>query len=532
MRFRSTRGIFAVLLALALVAAACGGDDDGGGDSTADAPATEDGATAAEGDVDPEATLVFGDAWDAATLDPDLIAASFGLQAAFPAYDRLLHATPDGELAPGLATEWEYVDPTTLELTLREGVVFHDGEPFDADAVVANIERSRTLPEAVSLVQNAIAHITGVEAVDETTVRITLDSPDYQLPFNLTQNLGMMKSPAALEDDLTLTAVGAGPYRLVEFSPGDRVVYEPFEDYWDDEMVRVGRLELVAMPDAETRINAVRSGEADLVSIEPRQIADAEAAGLDVLTKQTVATFNIVFNFDHAPLDDARVRQALQLAVNRQSITDNLTFGTGAPTTQMFPPGYVAHAGDEYAPENYYDPEQAIQLLEEAGQTDLSLSMFVNNRPEDIRLAEVVQEMLQEIGVTLSLEVRDPSQFTLFAQDGEFDMFLNRWLGRLDPGLTLALVYGPEGALINPAGYTTDRMADLLSEIAATDIGDERVELIQQANVETVEQALNIPIFSSSAIFAFEEGCIQGFEPFVAGPSELRGVGKSSSCSS
>lgn len=499
-------------------------------DPTSDAAVTEtETASSDEGSgLDADATLVFADPFQNDTIDPDKNESGFPLRQLYPVYDRLIHVTPGGELTEGLATDWEFVDETTFRMTLRDDVVFHDGETFNADAVVANLDRSRSLEAASSAVQGAVEAIEEVIAVDETTVEFRLTEAALNLPFDLAANIGMMISPAVLDQDLDLTAVGTGGWELASFDPGVSATYTASDDYWDPDAVAVNNFEIRSIADAATRLNAVQSGQVDLTFIDENQVADATAADVEVIEGDSVSVWNIFLNQTRGPLGEPGVRRAMMHAVNRDTIVENLAFGFGDPTIQLFPPGYFAY-NDEWGPDRYeYDPEGAVALLEEAGFPDgVDLSFLVLNRPLDVQMAEALQQMFADANIRVELQVEEPARFSIFT-DGDVDIFMGRWGGRADPLDTLTANAGSDG-FINPGGGTTDAFDALLGEIRSTAQGDERSALLREANAEFADQALDVPIFARTVLFA-SNGCVVGFQPYVVGADEYRGVGIESGC--
>src|SRR5918994_2791686 len=214
--------IWAVLLVLATVAAACGDDDDAGGAGT-----TEGGDTAEEAaDFDPDGVLRYGVSLSgqgvSGRLAPFASTSVCDVMVMAPIYDTLTHTNPlNGELEPGLAESWEVVDERTVELILREGVTFHDGAPFDAEAVKAGLERNAA--EDAAQTAASLAVVESVEAADDQTVRINLSAPAAgSIPAILSGREGMIVAPSALETADT-EPVGAGAFRLADHRPGEQV---------------------------------------------------------------------------------------------------------------------------------------------------------------------------------------------------------------------------------------------------------------------------------------------------------------------
>ena len=287
LRSSTRRTVLAVTAAVVLVTA-CGGDDDDDADpdttgGTAVATATPGAdrrrttaglgarrrrAATTPADVDPDATLRYGAANLVTRFDAHKSSNGYDQNWLAPVYDRLIWQTPEVELEPGLATEWGFTDDLHFEMTLRDGVTFSDGTPFDAAAVAANIDRAKNV-EGSGLAAY-LASVDTVEVVDPTHVRFVLNRPDATLPMQLATRPGMMISPAAFENpDLDSNPVGSGPYELVEYREGDMAAYERRDDYWNPDYAGVKRIELYYIPDSTTRLNGLRTGALDATPLDP-----------------------------------------------------------------------------------------------------------------------------------------------------------------------------------------------------------------------------------------------------------------------
>lgn len=546
------RRLFMLVLAMLLVASACSSD---GGDETdagpAESGATTGGAVGSEGsegeaaggaeevssgcdpaEVDREARLNYGFYISLSRFDPHLASGSQDNTWLYPVYDRLIHNTPAAEPIPGLAEEWEFLeDGMILELRLRQGVTFHDGEPFNAEAVRANLERAKTIEG--SAVASTLAGVESVEVVDEHTVRLHLTAPDASLPLVLSDRAGAMISPAAFDNpDLDTNPVGAGAYRVTNYIPEDRAVYERYEDYWDVENTHLAGMEIVLITDPQTRLNALISGQIDASELDPPQIEQAEGAGLNVETGQDVSFGLVQFNSQRRPeFADPRVIRAINHAIDREAITEGIFFGRASPAVQPMPEGYFAH-NPEMGPDYYpYDPELARELLAEAGYADgFAFELVTTTVPARVQTSEAIQAMLAEVGLQVTVRPIAGAGPFLDAVYGnaEADAWMLAWGGRPDPSMTLGLLYLP-GSFNNPSNQSTERVQELHAQSLATFDPDERAEVLQELSAAVVEDALPvIPLyFPEKVSVTTDEVC--GMEIWTAGRPELRGVGKTTS---
>ena len=338
---------------------------------SSDAPSGEDvmiDGSALEG-ANRDGTLTVAWQLNLATMDPLRNANVQNVAYNFLAYDALIYRTPDGELAPGLATSWEWNDAgTAFTLKIRDGVTFQDGTTLDASVVKANLERLMAMKD--SPVFGAVKNVASVDAPDASTVVINMTQADSTLAYSLADRAGMMASGKAIADgvDLGTTSVGAGPYKVVDFRAGDGITFERFDDYWGDPNAAAAkRVELVGIPDGQARANGVTTGEFDAAYITPSQVDQVKNAGVNLVAKSNLFYVQTYLNRSRPFFSDFRVSQAMSYAIDRDALCKAIYFGYCEPTFKPFPDDYWAGSPD--IPDDYYtyDPEKAKQLLADAG---------------------------------------------------------------------------------------------------------------------------------------------------------------------
>ena len=486
-RTRTRTALFASAMVGALVLAGCGGG----------------GASGGNGEEDPDATLRVMYSM-AASLDPvDAPEPAQLTIATWPVYETLLQVDEDAELAPMLATDWEFSeDGETLSLELRSDVTFSDGEPFDAAAVKANLEHY--MAAEGSAVQGAVAPVASVEEVGEFEVDIQLEEPTTEILSVLASNLGgIMISPAALDnDDLASNPVGTGAYTIESFQPSQEAVYVRREDeggIWDPDTGNVARVEISAITSPDARDNALRSGQVDLVS----STGDTSAFGNQVETGELqvtdLAAPNLVgmyFNTDVEPLGDPLVRQAINHAINREEIVGAFA-PLNEPRVQPWPdalPGADPSREEQYD----YDPDRARELLDEAGHADgfaIPGNFLVATASDIDRIAEAVQGDLSAVGIDITLRTVDIlSQVTEYAQDesnpGQF-MYMS--LPSVDAHAWLQRLF--VNPIWTPAGPTPE-MLDLIEGTDDPTLSDEeRDAQVAEAIDYATDNALYAPLF-------------------------------------
>lgn len=476
--------------------------------STGSAPATADDACGA--DVDETNTLRLGLETGFLGWDPVTSVAGRDPEVLFLIYDRLIHVDPtDGALVPGLATEWEFApDNSYLELTLREGVEFHDGTPFDADAVKQNLDRAMTLEGSARKAD--LATIDSVEVVDPYTVRLMLNAPAQTLPTILSNREGAMVSPTLFNSDPDFgqkTAVGTGPFVLEDNQLTVSANMVRNENYWDPDAVHLAGIDLTVMADATTRLNAIRSGEMDAVGVTSSQIGEAEDAGLDITKRDTTQLYMIYLNRSLEPLGDVRVRQALNYAIDREAIVEFLLFDEAKVAWQFyndFDAAYVPELENSYP----YDPDKARALLAEAGYADgfdITATTY-SERPFELQLATVIQSQLAEIGVNVELLPLDrASIIETFFTNAETNIFPALFTGRNTPEQAAGALF-TDGGSLNSGNVVDERVQAAYDEAIGSTTPEARDAALQEMGIAISEEALTVPIAFTNVAFAATNG--------------------------
>jgi ABC-type transport system substrate-binding protein len=518
------------LVAAGLVMAACGGDDDDAAPAAttpqaATTPPSDTGSDAS-GASTPEGTGQAGEATrggvlraasavDVTTLDPHAGTSGYDYWMIYPIYDTLLGYDPETlEPQPGLAESWTLDEPTTLTLNLRQGVTFHDGTPFDAAAVEYNLAR---VGAQESNIKSDLVTLERVEVVDDHTVTLHLTEPNAAMLGILADRAGMMVSPTAAEAagaDFAAQPVGTGPFRFVEHRPGELIKYEANPEYWNPELPYLDGLEYRILPEADTRLNGLLSGEVDFVHrIEPQTVEQVD--GDENLAYQQYIGIGdakiIYFDASKPPFDDKLLRQAVNHALDRETLTEAATFGTGEPAFMPIPSAHWAYQ-DDLAPGYEYDPERARELVAEAGVDELSFSLVHQPDAVDSRVAEIVQAQLAEAGIEVQLV---PVELTQSVQEYFTDRKYNAgsfgWTGRPDPNMTFFQIFG-EQAFFNAGKYAIPGLPDLLAEAATSTDIEARDEVFSQIVELTLDESIIAPLFFRSTTDAYTTDVV-GYSP-------------------
>lgn len=343
---------------------------------------------------------------DVAGLDPGFLTESAVVVDNI--FDTLVTRDAEENLVPSLALSWEQLDDTTWEFKLREGVKFSNGEDFNAEAVKYSIDRVIN-PDNNAPTLSYISTVSEVKVVDDYTVDIITTDSDPLIPTRFSRYPTEVVPPAYAEEvgqeEFAQKPVGTGPYKFESWEKGTSVTLVRNDDYWGD-APEVSQVVFRAIAESSTRLSALQNGEVDIITNVGADDKDKIDSTDGIHVSAVERAGNIVyigFKTDEAPLSDIRVRQALNYAVDVDSIVDNILKGAGVATNSIIGPSDAGYAGE---PEGYsYDPEKAKELLEEAGYEngfDLTIdtvSWYLKNT----EVTQAIAAMLAEVGVNATV---------------------------------------------------------------------------------------------------------------------------------
>ncbi|WP_291297329.1 ABC transporter substrate-binding protein [Elioraea sp.] len=386
-------------------------------------------------------TLRIGLREDPDIMDPTLARTFVGRIVFASLCDKLFDIDKDLNIVPQLATGYRWESPTTLAITIREGVKFHDGEVMDAEAVRYSLNRHLTMQG--SFRRGEINAMEKVEVVNPTTVRVTLKVPFAPFLSQLTDRAGMIVSPKAAEAagaQFGTRPVCAGPFRFVERVAQDRIVVERFADYWDAQNIHLQRIVYQPIPDDTVRLANLQAGSLELVqTIGTNDVAAVQRNNrLRLSMSDELGYQGITINIGNGPRGQtplgqhAKVRQALDLAIDRATINQVVYNGMFTPTWQAVPPTSPFHVKSLTPPTR--DVARARALIREAGvATPVRVMLTVPNNPELRQVGEVIQAMAAEAGFEITLNAMEFASSLQAATRGDFEAYLLAWSGRTDP---------------------------------------------------------------------------------------------------
>ena len=415
------------------------------------------------------------------SMDPGDHTASFTAAVLEPMYEGLLRRNARLELEPALATAWRAEENgTRWVFTLREGVVFHDGAPFDAEAAARSLNRFLDSKRALAAAGRVRPVLAGARAADPRTLELTLKQPYAGILALLATNQCALVSPRAEEaGTIGRVAAGTGPFRLVEWRSGEYVQQARHDGYWGQKPALDG-IKWSWSAEQSVLSMALQTGDADVVNPLPPVFAAPTARNprLRLLQSDGAFVFWVALNTRLKPLDDLRVRQALNFATNRPALVQALLLGNGRPANSPLAPvtpGYDA-ALDPYP----FDPAKARALLAEAGVSGLTVNVAVQE--QEANIAEALGGMWQAVGVTLNVQRMEAGVWVKAAfgppeqkADAKLGGVIASWSGgSFNPDLQLRPLYATASA--SPAGanlgFFSDPALDATLDKAAATLDD------------------------------------------------------------
>ncbi|MBM3450880.1 MAG: hypothetical protein FJX78_07880 [Armatimonadetes bacterium] len=419
-------------------------------------------------------------------------------------YETLARVGPKGEYEPTLATSWRVVDPTTWEFKLRPNVRFHNGEPLTAEAVKFSFDRCLT-PENRCPRRGQISIVSRVDVIDPLTVRVRTESPFAPLPSGLM--FAFIVAPRAVQENpraLQNAAIGTGPMRLVEWQRGQRAVFERFNDYWGPKTT-YNRIVYRPIPDEIARVAALQAGEVQLVTAMPPEMAAVlqrnPKTALDRRGQRQIYIALDATGTNNRALADVRVRQAINFAVNKEVLVNQILGGNAVPNVGgMFPqaPGF-----DTRLQPYPQDPARARRLLQEAGLGNgfEARFEFVPGLEGSMKTKEVVESIasdLGKVGIRVNLQQLEAGAFWDNYHGRRQQMGLLTWGTSPEAGLYYRTLLHTKARGYYYRNQRTDDMID--AWFAALDTR-QRAELGRALHRHVYEQAPFLFLFNQFTLY-------------------------------
>jgi ABC-type transport system substrate-binding protein len=538
--------IFVGLLVASLAFVGCSKEE-----TPAAQPAAEETAEQAPAPVaDPAedkmgGVLVFGRSGDSVSLDPGRETDGESFYATTAVYDTLVEFIP-GQTAvkPALAESWEVSDDGLEYIFhLREGVKFHDGTPFNADAVVFSFERQFKEdhpyfdlgPWKYWGYMDMSNIVDEVVAVDDYTVRFELKKVEAPFIANLAMDFASIVSPTAVEkfgEEFMNNPVGTGAFKFVSWTKDSDIVFERNEDYWDGP-VYLDRLILKVIPDATSRWLALQKGEVDLIDFPSTEDIPAmkEASDIQVIQQPGLNVGYLALNTEKKPFDNKLVRQAMNYAIDQDEIIEGVYGEAGQTAKNPIPPGMWSY-NDDIEPYGY-DPEKAEELLAEAGYADgfemelWAMPVARPYNPNARKVAEIMQAQLRKVGITAEIVSYEWGTYLDKTDSGEHQSAMLGWTGDNGDPDNFLWVLLSEPAAIPPAGnialWKNAEFTDLCRQAKEISDQETRDELYREAQEVFHEEAPWVPI-AHSVVTVPAKDYVRDFQIYPTGKRVFKHV--------
>lgn len=475
---------------------------------------------------------------DAVTLDPAASNDTVSSDVQVNIFETLVNLDEHSELQPNLATSWKAIDDHTWEFELQEGVNFHDGTPFNAEVVKANIERTidTDIASPRAMLYNMISNI---EVVDDFTVRFETEYPFAPLPAHLAHPGGVMISKKQIDEDYEAVKngeepgtvinnhpIGTGPFTFDTWESGQQIRLVKNEDYWGDPAL-LDSVTFKVVPEDLTRIAELQTGEVHISNpLNPSDLKQIEATdGLTVQSQESSSLSYIGFNMEKEPFDDVKVRRAISKAIDKEQIIAGVYDNIGLPANGPLAPSIFGYSDKITGID--YNPEEAKALLKEAGYEDgFTTTIWTDDRRDRIDTATNVQAQLEEIGIHADIEIVEWGAMLELTAAGEHDLFVFGWTtvtGDADNGL-YPLFHSDNLGSPGNRTFTNDEELDrLLDQARQTIDADERQKLYEEAQELLENLVAIIPIHHQEYLLGLRQE-VQGLTQSPIQILELKDV--------
>jgi ABC-type transport system substrate-binding protein len=418
-------------------------------------------------------------------------------------FDALIdYDPPTLDLKPGLAKEWRFSDPTTLVLDLFDGTEFHDGTPFNAEAVKFNLDRYRNDPR--SNVKSDLNTVQGISITGKSQITIHLKKPNSGLPAILTNRCGLMVSPASVKQygNVDRMPIGTGPFKFVSWRDNDRITVERNKNYWRAGLPYLDGMELRIISELNTVARTVTSGQADIalnIGAQQKLVADRQDKTKSYSTP-SLTFFGAFLNYGQPPLNNVLLRQAMNYALDRDTINKIVNDGLGETTSTIMPRSFWAC---DQATAGYYthDPERAKKLVADAGHAGgIEIAAWGWPDQSSMQRQELIVSQLADVGIHINLIPAAPPQaMEAFMIKKQRSMLISPQGALPDPSQIYERLFAAD-ALRNAGSVELPGFRSLMD--ATTEAQDRPTRKAAFAKLQrfVVEQAMELPQFIAPAI--------------------------------
>lgn len=511
-------GVVAAMMAVSLMAGCGGSNDSSNKNDSSSQNALSSKNDSSSSSSEKVTSLIYGSGADPRGLDTALVDDNESAKATMQIYECLLKYKDDStEVEPCLAESWDISeDGLTYTFKLRQGVKFHDGTDFNAEAVKFNVDRQTVnKTDDMPYADFVFGTVSECKVIDDYTVAIVLKQKNTAFLANMAMCFGApIVSPTACKENggsLMENPVGTGPYKFVSWSKDDRVVLEKFEDYWG-EKGKCDQIIIKTIPDASAKINALTTGEVDIIDGIDTTMVEQLNADTNVTVDLTDG-MNINYMAYNTTRLDKETRVALSQSVNVDELVNSLYDGYASKATTILPtflPGY-----SDKVTQVAYDPDTSKETLAKKGVTEVKVITYSNDRPYNTAtgktLAEAIIGYFEKVGVKADVSTFDWTTYKDKIIAGDYDVCFYGWNGdNGDPDNFLNLLSDDDPSM-NVARFNDEKFNEYISTGIATAAGEERNAIYAEAEQYVADEAAWLPISHQQNITACRTN-IKGFK--------------------
>ncbi len=458
-----------------IVSAACSSENSSGKESTT-----------------PPQEITYASTSDAAGLSPIDTNDSVSSNVTYQVYETLFTQDPETmEIEPLLAESYENPDDNTWVIKLKEGITFHDGTPFNAEAVKYTFEQLKD-PDRAAPRASLLAPIESIEVEDENTVVLNTEEPYGPMLAALSHTNAAIVSPTAdQEGDINKEPVGTGPFVFDEWVEGDHITLTRNEDYWRDP-AKLEKVTYKVVPEFSTAISMLETGEVQFIdAIASDHINRVESIqNVEVQKTEGTRVSYLGFNMEKEPFNELAFRQAVAYGIDQEAYVSQLN-DLGIDNESIIGPNVFGYQEDAKEKGYAYNPEKAKQLIEDNGYAGQEITLFAANRDNYMKMAEIVQSQLSEIGLNVSIETMEWASFLESARKGDYEMTFLGWSNSTADGSELLYpnLHSDNIGSSNYARYENSEFDKLVQESRSSVDQEVRKQKLHAANLIAMEEA-------------------------------------------
>lgn len=438
------------------------------------------------------------------SFDPQKNTDSSTLAVTKQIYNNLFSLSESGEIVLELVESYEIGEDNSIVLHLKRGIYFQDGSELTAEDVKKSLERNLSIPVSKTLVES----IEGMEILDKYSLKILQKNSPSILIHNLAHSSTAIVKEIKTESEINL--VGTGAYKIKDWNLSERVVLERFDNYFEKTPV-MKEIIFQTIPESSNRLIALETKEIDIAyDISANDIKGIEKnKNLKMINKTSLGSDFLTINTKK--ITDERVRQAIDYAIDKNSIIKTVYEGYGEIPNSILTPSVFGY--DKDGKRREYNPQKAKELLKEAGVENLSLKLWIYDEPSRQQMAQIIQANLNEVGIDVEIIVAEVSTFLQYTGMGEHDILIGLWYvstGDADYGYYPLLHSKSLGAVGNRSFYTNSQVDDLLDRARKISLLEERAKVYRDVQKIIYNEVPLLPITYKNYIIGLQKN-IEGF---------------------